>query len=285
MENSISRRTFVKAAGAAAVTASVLPGAKPVAAGAFTGKIKKAILYGMIKEDLSVMDKFKLLKDLGFDGLESSMGDKVDPAEMVKASEATGLPIHDVVRGGVDGIDEAVDRAALYGAGSVLVVAGRVNETMPYAKNYEITQAKIRAAIPHAAEKKVRLLVENVWNNFLISPLEMARYVDEFESEWVGAYFDCGNVARYGWPEHWIPVLGKRIGRLHIKPYSRKKQFDEGTWKGFNVLLGEGDIDWKAVRRELAAIKYTGWATAEVPGGDRKKLADIAERMDRVLDL
>jgi len=167
----------------------------------------------------------------------------------------------------------------------VLLVAGGVNEKMPYAENYGITQAKIRQAIPYAAKRQMPLLVENVWNNFLLSPLEMARYVDELDSEWVQAYFDLGNCARYGWTEHWIPVLGNRIGKLHIKPYSRKKQFDEGTWKGFDVLLGDGDIDWAAVRRELLKMDYRGWVTAEVPGGGRDKLADVVARMNRVLDL
>ncbi len=285
MSNAQTRRTFVKTCGAAVLGASALAAAPSARAGALSGRIKKAVKYGMIKEKLSVKDKFKLLQDLGYDGVEPGYGDKVDPQEMVEASEATGLPIHGVVLGSVRGIEKAIDRAILYGSNSVLLVAGRVNEKMPYAKNYESTQQRIRKALPYAAEKKIQLLVENVWNDFLISPLEMARYIDELDSEWLGVYFDVGNVGRYGWPEHWIPVLGKRIKKLDIKPYSRKKMFDLGTWKGFDVLLGDGDIDWAAVRRELEAIEYSGWATAEVPGGNREKLADIAKRMDRVLGL
>ncbi len=129
------------------------------------------------------------------------------------------------------------------------------------------------------------LLLENVWNNFLLSPMEMARYVDELDSEWLGVYFDVGNVVRIGWPEQWIRVLGSRIKKLDIKEYSRDKQNNEGLWKGFNVKIGEGSVDWAAVRRELAAIDYAGWATAEVSGGDRDRLADVSTRMDRVLAL
>ena len=285
MSNQVSRRAFVKTGGAVLTGAAILARSQAAHAGELSGRIKKAVKYNMIKENLSVMDKFKLLKDLGFDGVEPGVRDKVDRKEMRQASEATGLPIHGVVNGSVDNINVAVDLAKFYGASSVLVVAGRVNEKMPYARNYELTQASIREAIPYAEQNEMLLLVENVWNNFLISPLEMARYIDELQSEWLGVYFDVGNVARYGWPEHWIPVLGKRIRKLDIKPYSRKKQFDEGTWKGFSVELGDGDIDWAAVRAELLKIGYEGWATAEVPGGDRKRLADIAARMDRVLDL
>ena len=284
MGNRVDRRTFVKTAGAA-LAGSALVGGREAAGVNLAGRIKKAVKYGMIKEDTSVLDKFKMLKELGYDGVEPTVREKVDRNEMLEASKATGLPIHGVVNGSVQDISAAVDLAVFYGATSVLLVAGRVNEDMPYAKNYELTQATIAEAIPYAQEKKIMLLVENVWNNFLISPLEMARYVDELNSEWVGVYFDLGNVARYGWPEHWIPVLGKRIKKLDIKEYSRKKQFDEGTWKGFNVEIGDGDIDWAAVREELDKIGYNGWLTAEVPGGDRKRLADIAQRLDRVFGL
>ena len=129
------------------------------------------------------------------------------------------------------------------------------------------------------------LLVENVWNNFLLSPLEMARYIDELESDTLGVYFDIGNVVRFGWPEHWIRTLGTRIKKLDIKEYSREKQNDEGLWKGFDVKIGEGSVDWAAVRTELKALNYKGWGTAEVSGGEEDRLADISARMDRVLDL
>jgi hexulose-6-phosphate isomerase len=285
MAPSIDRRTFVKTAGAAVVGSALLGVARPTHAGELTGRIKKAVKYGTIREDLSVMDKFKLLKDLGFEGVEPTVKENVDKNEMLKASEATGIPIHGVVNGSVENINAAVDLATFYGATSVLVCAGRVSAETYYAQNWEDSQAKIRAAIPYAEKAGIRLLVENVWNNFLITPMEMARYIDELESEWVGVYFDVGNCARYGWPQHWPPVLGKRIHKLDIKPFSQKKQMAEGPWAGFKVELGDGDIDWAAVRAELLKIDYSGWATAEVGGGDRNRLADIAARMDKVLDL
>ena len=132
----------------------------------------------------------------------------------------------------------------------------------------------------------MKLLVENVWNNFLLSPLEMARFVDELDSPAAGVYFDVGNVVRFGWPNQWIRILGKRIVKLDIKEYSRGKQRNEGLWKGFDVKLGEGDCDWPSVRQALSDISYeNGWATAEVRGGDRQRLAEIAERMDHILEL
>jgi len=289
MPKSMNRRSFVKASGMA-VAGSMLaaPGLLDAngkaQAGQFTGRIKKAVKYQMIRAELSVVDKFKLLQDLGFDGVEAYHRLKLDPKELADARDTTGLPIHGVTGAGND-LAGAIELARVCGASSVLVVAGRVDKTTSYDENYKATQAWIREAIPLAEKHGLKLLIENVWNNFLLSPLEMARYIDEFETDVVGAYFDVGNVVRFGWPEQWIRILGKRIGKLDVKEYSRKKQRDEGLWKGFQVEIGEGDCDWPSVREALAEIGYSGWATAEVPGGDRQRLADIAQRMDRVLDL
>ncbi len=284
MSQSFTRRDFMKTSGAVLAGSALM--ATAAHGGEFTGKIKKAVKLNMVKGDgMSTLDKFKLVKDVGFDGIEPSVGEKVEPEELRAASEASGLPIHGVVNGSVKDIAGAIDRALLYGSDSVLIVAGRVSEEKSYAANYTETQQIIRQAIPYAEEKKIMLLVENVWNNFLLSPLEMARYLDELESPLVGAYFDIGNVVRFAWPEHWIPVLGNRIKKLDVKEYSRDKQNNEGLWKGFNVDIGDGSIDWEAVRRELTAINYRGWATAEVGSGDREHLADVFNRMNTVLDI
>jgi L-ribulose-5-phosphate 3-epimerase len=136
--------------------------------------------------------------------------------------------------------------------------------------------------LPLAAELEIHIALENVWNNFLLSPLELCRYIDEFESPWIGSYFDVGNVVRFAWPEHWIEALGPRILKVDVKEYSRKKQNDEGLWKGFAVELHEGDCDWPAVMKAFDAIGYSGWFTAEIPGGGEDRLRDIAARMDRI---
>lgn len=283
--DAMNRREFIITTGVAAATGLFSQTQKPVHAGEFTGKIKKAVKYGMVKAGKSPLEKLQLLKDLGFDGVEPNFGE-VDINELAKASEATGLPVHGIVKGwSFDDINTCIDQAKQIGATSVLIVAGKVNETMPYAQNYTETMEKMKPAGEHAAKQEIHLLVENVWNNFLLSPLEMARYIDEIDNPWVGSYFDVGNVARYGWPEHWIPVLGKRIVKLDIKEFSTKKMNDEGLWKGFDVEIGDGTIDWAAVRKELAALSFQGWATAEVGGGEKDRLADIAARMNRVLDL
>ena len=113
----------------------------------------------------------------------------------------------------------------------------------------------------------------------------MKRYVDELNSPYVQVYFDVGNVVRWGYPHQWIEVLGKRCEKLDIKEYNLEIAMNDGMRKAFDVQLGEGTVDWAKIRKELLKIDYKGWATAEVRGGDRKRLAEVASQMDRVLDL
>ena len=257
----------------------------PAAAGQFTGKIKKAVKYGMIQEDLSVIDKFKLLQDLGYDGVEPGVGDAVAHRdEMIKGAAATGVEVHGVVNSSSPDIKAAIDAAKAIGANSVLLVVP-TDGNASYLANYEARQDLIRKAVPHAEKQNIKLLIENVWASFLIEPLSMARFVDELDSPMVGVYFDVGNNIRWGYAWHWVEVLEKRTGKLDIKEYSRELQNSEGLGAGFNVKLGEGSVDWPKVRDELAKIDFQGWATAEVRGGDRERLADIATRMNQVLDL
>ncbi len=284
----LSRRRLLGSAVAVATTAAVsgLPLESLAADSGVTPRIKKAVKFHMITEDLSVLDKFKLLADLGFDGTEIHVTTKVDRNDVRKAIEATGVVVHGFLNSTKPDLKYAIDSAKFYGATSVLVVAGKVDKDHPYDKVYRQQQDRVKAAVPYAEEHGVKLLIENVWNNFLLSPLEMVRFIDGMQSPAVGAYFDVGNVVRYGWPEHWIRILGPRIVKLDIKEYSREKQMNEGLRKGFQVTLGEGDCDWPTVCDALVDIGYTsGWATAEVPGGDRIRLADIAGRMDRILKL
>ena len=120
------------------------------------------------------------------------------------------------------------------------------------------------------------IAVEEVWNKFLLSPLEFARYIDEFKSPWVKAWFDVGNVVLYGYPQDWIRTLGKRIVELHLKDFKRLE--DGYKW----VNLGDGDIDWPEVRKALAEIGYSGAATTELEGGDEAYLRDVSKRVDRL---
>ena len=301
MSDQFTRRDFLATAGAAAVAAACTPAgallaqdAKPAPAHG----LKKAVKIGMVRGNAPLVEKFQLLKELGYDGVELNSPNDLPLEEVLEARDKSGLPIHGVVDSvhwqqtlshpdsnvraqGLEGLKTALKDAKAYGATSVLLVPAVVNKEVSYGDAYTRSQAEIRKALPLAEELNIRILFENVWNNFLLSPLEMARYIDEFESPLVGAYFDVGNVVRFGWPEHWIVALGKRIGKLDIKEYSRKLQNEKGPYAGFGVQIGDGDCDWPAVMKALASIGYTGWATAEVSGGDRDRLKDIADRMDR----
>ena len=158
-----------------------------------------------------------------------------------------------------------------------------VNRDVSYADAYQRSQAEIRKAIPLAEELGVKIAIENVWNHFLLSPIEAARYVDEFNSPWVGWHFDVGNVINFGWPEHWIRILGKRIQKLHIKEFSREKANNQGLGKGFNVEFLKGDNNWPAVMQALDEIGYDGWGIAEQGGADSPGgLKKLSQEMDRI---
>ncbi len=290
MSQPSNRREFLQTtagllAGGAALS---LASSSTTRAGEFNGKIRKAVKYHMITEKIPALDKFKLLVDIGFDGVEPRAMLKPEQAEEVKqiakASEVTGLPIHGVVNSSNPDIKRAIDLAKRFGANSVLHVV-RYDKKIPYLQNYRETQDIIRRAIDHAEKNEVSILIENVWATYLIEPLGMARFIDELDSPFVQVYFDVGNVVRWGWPQHWIEVLGSRIGKLDVKEFDINVAMNEGMRKGFGMPLGEGSVEWDKVRAELLKLDYKGWATAEVPGGDRARLAEIAAQMDRVLDL
>ncbi len=276
---------------ATAGTSAAQSESKPTASGPL--KLKKAVKIGMVggeAKDLPLAEKFSLLKKIGYDGIELDSPNQLDAKEVLAAIDKSGLPVHGVVdsvhwnktlsdadpavrKQGLDALQTAIRDAKAYGATSVLLVPAVVNKQVFYADAYARSQAEIKKAIPLAEELGIKILLENVWNNFLLSPLEEARYIDEIDSAFFGAYFDVGNIVRYGWPSHWIAALGERIGKLDIKEFSRQKMNDEGLWKGFNVEIGDGDCDWPEVRAELKKIGFTdGWATAEVGGGGEERL-------------
>ncbi len=264
--------------------------------------IKKSLKFGMFREEgLSIQEKFEILKEIGFDGVELDSPADLDQDEIIAARDSTSLEIPGVIASlhwtkplsdpdtsvrdeGRRGLETALRTAALYGATTVLLVPAVVKKEVQYDEAWARSQAEIRKALPVAREVGVKIAIENVWNSFLFSPLEMARYIDELNDPLVGAYFDVGNVINFGWPEQWIRILGPRIMKLDIKEYSREKRDQEGPFAGFRVPLGEGDCDWPAVVSALEETGYRGgWGSAEVRGGDRERLKEISERMDRIL--
>jgi hexulose-6-phosphate isomerase len=285
----LPRRKFLALCGASVATPSLAATAlgqtsrpKPLA-------IKKAVKIGMIKEGKTLAEKFALLKELGYDGVElNSPAGRADPAEVAAATQQTGILVHGVVDSihwnkrlsdpdaairdkGIAGLEQALRDAKAYRASSVLLVPGRVTAKERYDQCYERSQECIRKVMPLADDLDLDILIENVWNNFLLSPIEMARYCDELGPR-VGVYFDIGNIVKYAEPYQWIEILGKRIKKLDVKGYNRKK-----GW----CKIGDGNENWPKVCKALRRIGYSGWATAEVGGGKRGRLADIKQRMDK----
>jgi hexulose-6-phosphate isomerase len=255
-------------------------------------KLRKALQLGMLPRELSDADKFKLAKKCGFQGIEASpMADLTVAEEMGKMARDAGVPIHSIVFGGWDapssdprpevqqkglaGMRMALTSAKAFGCDAVLLVPAIVTETVGYGDAYKRSQDNIRRLLPLAEEMRVIIAVENVWNKFLLSPLEFARYVDEFDSPWLKAYFDVGNVIVFGFAQDWIRTLGKRIVKIHLKDFKRS------GYKWTNLL--EGDVNWPEVRKALDEIGYRGFLTPELSGGDEAYLADLSKRIDRII--
>ncbi len=260
--------------------------------------LRKAIMYDTVKVEGSVMVKFQAVKDAGFAGIEPMS--HLSQSEVLDAFHATGLqpasvccsthwknplsdPSAEVRKTGVDGLIQALKDAKAYGATSVLLVPAVVNKQVSYQDAYTRSQIEIRKVLPIARELNVKIAVENVWNQFLLSPLEAARYIDEFESPAIGWHFDIGNVINFGFPEQWIRILGKRIQKLHIKEYSRKLRDKSGPYAGFQVPFLQGDNDWPAVMKALDDIGYGGWGIAEQGGGNSVEgLRGLSTAMDQI---
>jgi L-ribulose-5-phosphate 3-epimerase len=282
----MNRRTFL-ATSAAPLAAAAAPAALP---------IRKAVLLSMLPKTMSFTDRFKLAKDVGFSQVECpTTPDQAEAEEIRKASDAAGLPVHsvmnmahwkyplssadpEVVAESRKGMETSLHNAHMWGAQTVLLVPAVVNPQTSYKDAWTRSVAEIKKMIPLAEKLKVIIAVEEVWNKFLLSPLEFANYVDQFKSPWVRAYFDVGNVVISGYPQDWIRTLGNRIVKLHLKDF----KFQNRKTAEF-VPLREGEIDWKEVHKALGEIGYKGSATVELPSGDEAYLREVSHRVDLIL--
>ncbi len=283
-----TRRDFVK-------TSLVVAGFSGLALREAPPAIKKGLVFDMVPADLSYADRFKLVRDAGFEVVQAlTEPDERKAEEMKEAAAAANIRIDSVmnvdhwqyplsssdsvvVEKSLSGMRTSLRNAKLWGSDTVLLVPAVVNAQTSYRDAWTRSQAQIRKLIPLAAELQVVIAIEEVWNKFLLSPLEMVQYIGEFHSPWVQAWFDVGNVVLYGYPQDWIRTLGKRIVKVHLKDFKRK----EGGYEWVN--LGDGDVDWPAVRQSFTEIGYTGSVIAELEQGDEAYLRDVSRRIDRLL--
>jgi L-ribulose-5-phosphate 3-epimerase len=295
----IDRRRFLASSVALAALGSYKPAlAEPGRASKPRApKLRLAVKYSMIRPrpEATVLEKFELVKKIGFEGLEIQAPGEVDPAEALAASKATGIKIHGVIDSvhwkvrlsdpseevrarAVAALKEAIAAAKAVGADTVLLVPGKVTD--PKNENWdqvwERSQAGVRACLKDAEAAQVVIAIETVGNDFITKPEHLVRYVDEMNSPHVGAYFDCSNMLKYGVSSaDWIRRLGKRMVKFDFKGYS--------VAKGAQTKIGEGDENWPEVLKALAEVGYDGWATSEVSGGDEAELTDIYGRMVKAL--
>ncbi len=307
MERS-SRRDFLKSSVTAACSAAIAGGAAPglleavpastaagPAARPATLAIKKGLVFSMLPATLSVSDRFKLARDTGFELVQAPTEPDQQKAEaMKKAADAASVRIDSVmnmdhwkyplsssdpavVEKSQTGMRTSLHNAKLWAADTVLLVPAVVNPQTSYRDAWTRSQTETRKLLPLAEELKIVIAIEEVWNKFLLSPLEMAKYIGEFQSPWIKAWFDVGNVMFYGYPQDWIRTLGKSIVDVHLKDFKRKE--DGYSW----VNLGDGDVDWPAVREAFVEIGYSGSAIVELESGDEAYLRDVSRRVDRLL--
>lgn len=258
-------------------------------------RLKKAVKFSMIKAP-SIMERFELAKKCGFLGVEIDSPNELDRNEMVQARDKTGVVIHGTIDSvhwnkrlsdpkpevraqGLEALKTALNDASFYQADTCLLVPGAVKNkvTENFDQCWERSTAEIKKVLPLAEKLNVKIAIEVVWNDFLTSPEMLIKYVDQFQSPWVGAYFDASNMMKYGVPsEEWIRKLGKRMLKLDFKGYHHDRKW---------VKIGEGSENWPEILKACEEVGYNSWATAEVQGGGEKELMDISRRMDRILEL
>ena len=294
----MNRRSFLKITAASAAATAVLPSASA----ASKRNLRKAIMYSTIGVKGSVLEKYRVMKEAGFEGVEPMGGMNRD--EVLAAFKEAGLKAASVCchthwakplsapdeatrKIGFDGLVQSLEDAKAYGASSVLLVPGVARDGVTYQQCFERSIVEIKKAIPVARDAGVKIAIENVGNNFIMSPEQAIDYLDAINSEWVGWHFDIGNAGRVGPAEKWINLLGKRIVKIHVKDFSAKPAAP-GARAGGRPKLLDGDTNWPAVMNALDRAGYSGWAISEQPSDQASNLEtarDLAQRMDKIFAL
>ena len=294
----LSRRGFLR--GVALAPALGLPWNIFASSHSGGATIYKTLKIGMVKVEGSLTEKFKAVKAAGFDGIELN-APGLNVIQTRRAIVESALPVDGTVctshwnvrhsdpseetrAQALEDLKDAIRQTHAVGGHSVLLVPGHGKDGLEK-EIWSRSIGNIKKALPLAAHLGIYIAIENVWNHFLYdhegdsnqTAAKLARYVDEFDSPWVGMQFDIGNHWKYGDTGAWIRTLRNRIMKLDAKGFSRKK--DEFR------KIGEGDLDWSDVRKALDEIHFHGWCAAEVKGGDSERLREISENLDKALIL
>lgn len=294
------------------MTRREFPATLLAAAAAPRARFRKSICSIVFPSGMPAAERFRQTRDAGFEGIEIRMGEEVKlsftPDEVKRVGDdarragvaisalwaSEGLPGHplndpspEVRAKGVADIVKTIEAAALLGCGAILVVPGRLGSGSRFVTGYEETwklfTAELKKTLPAAARAKVVVGPENVWNKFLVSPLEMRSFVDQFSSPWLQAFFDIGNVMQFGYPQDWILTLGRRLRNIHLKDYKLSTRAEQGRF----VNLMEGDVDWKENMAALVRVGYQGFIGPEYSpdAADSGQLRKLSEVTDRILAL
>ncbi len=286
---------------------ALLATALPVAALAATeSRYTKGICSIIFPKDVALPDKFRRAKAAGFDAMEMRIGEEIplqSTAEQLRdlsrAAQDSGIriatlwasqPLHEnplnsasveVRARGVAQLRRSIEIANAVNCDAILLYPGSVTKDLGYQVTWTRFTEELSKAIPDAAQARVYLNMENVWNRFLVSPLEMRQFIDQFHSVWLQSHFDIGNIMQYGIPQDWIGVLGPRIRRVHVKDY----KLAAGSAQGRFVDLLEGDVDWKAVMAAFRATGYSGYMTPEISyhSGQPDQLQTVSRQLDTIL--
>lgn len=258
--------------------------------------MKKGICYGTFSQTMPDEEKFALAKRAGFDGVEIHTLDTAAERDRIREiAQKAGVELPSVMptgvweaplssadegqrQAGIERIRLSIDTAKAIGATTVLVVPATVDGKQAYASVYERSLRSLRELAPYAANHGIQLAIENVWNRFLLTPREMAGFIEAIGEPNVGLYFDCGNILQYGYPELWIRELGSLLRKVHVKDYDANSR----QWR----YLLQGTVNWPEVRKALREVGYDDYLTAEMslyPTYGDQMLFDTSRQMDRII--
>ena len=299
MNDKCSRRTALKAAASMAIGASLMGTDERSAEAADAGKPKrfyKAVVWNMIKAK-NDLERFRICKEGGLDGVEGGpLGSEAQRKAQKAAADEAGIKIHSIMFGGwgtsfgspdekviarnLKGMEDSLLTAKAVGADAVLLVPAVCRGGITQEQAWERSQKNVRKLFPLCKDTGVVMAIENVWNNFTYKLEDFVRYIDEFESPYVKAYFDVGNHvirSHIDKPQDWIRTLGKRTVKIHAKDYKLT-----GKGRGHWADLMEGSVEWPEVMKALNEVGYKGWFTCEVGGGGLDRMKDLSKRLDKI---